>query len=225
GPDPIDQLGQGEPALHRQILSADLGRLEVTYSAVRQSIASGPESLDLTLLEAVLSLRAAEWPAEPLATLLQTLSLPILHAFRRSIAVPDEALQNWQAGICPTCGAWPAIAESRGLERIRVLRCGRCGSGWTLPWQLCPFCANDDHRAMGYIFTEESGEARRVFTCDGCHGFLKTIATHAAIDPLLVAAADLETIALDVVALEHSFAKPPEPGFALDVRIATAPLH
>jgi len=37
---------------------------------------------------------------------------------------------GWSRCDCPVCGAAPALAESRGLEQQRFLRCLRCGAGW-----------------------------------------------------------------------------------------------
>src|SRR5438552_1345771 len=48
---------------------------------------------------------------------------------------------GWSRGYCPVCGAWPVLAELRGLERTRCLRCGRCGVDWQRPWLACVYCS------------------------------------------------------------------------------------
>ena len=45
---------------------------------------------------------------------------------RWAAAVPE----GWVEPFCPICGAWPALAEVRGIERSRYFRCLRCGAGW-----------------------------------------------------------------------------------------------
>src|SRR6266536_833752 len=80
---------------------------------------------------------AAGGDPHPLRVVAQMAVLPLLQACAR--ATGWEALPSWWEGYCPVCGAWPALAEFRGLERKRWLRCGRCGSGisppcrWTSP--------------------------------------------------------------------------------------------
>ena len=51
--------------------------------------------------------------------------MPLLQALRRRFAPAIDP--RWSEGVCPVCGGWPMLAEQRGLERARRLRCGRCG--------------------------------------------------------------------------------------------------
>ena len=59
-------------------------------------------------------------------------------SFRRATAVGRCRDRNWSEGYCPLCGAWPALAEVRGIERSRYLRCGRCGAEWEAHVCLAP---------------------------------------------------------------------------------------
>jgi hypothetical protein len=191
------RLGAGEPVLHGARLRAP-----------------GLEPSDT--IDAALNLEPLEGPE---ATRAQLGLLPLLMAAGAACA-PAVAGSGWQLGICPICAAWPALAESRGIDRPRVMRCGRCGSEWKLPWQLCPFCANADHATLSYLVSDTLGEAKRVFVCERCHGFLKTIATIAPIDSLAVPVEDLATLELDLVAIDAGFQRPAEPGFHLRAHIA-----
>src|SRR6267143_3595992 len=74
---------------------------------------------------------------------------PLLRACARKIGSDGSA--TWWEGYCPLCGAWPTLSEFRGLERKRWLRCGRCGTGWEVPWLRCPFCAETSHENLGYL--------------------------------------------------------------------------
>jgi FdhE protein len=136
-------------------------------------------------------------------------AMPILHSCRRRVARAP-----WRHGSCPVCGAWPTLAEARGLERSRHGRCARCGSDWALPWLQCAFCGNDDHARLHALVPEATGEARKVEACAVCHAYLKSIMTLTPTPPADVAVLDLVTVDLDVAALSEGYARPAE-----------APLH
>jgi hypothetical protein len=105
----------------------------------------------------------------------------------------------WPRGTCPVCGSAPALAESRGLEQRRRLRCDRCAADW--PWQhfLCPFCRTSDHRSLRYEFAEGEQDRYRLAICDSCGGRIKIIATLAPISPPGLLVAELAAIHLDFV--------------------------
>lgn len=209
------RLCAGQPVLHQAPLMLAKPRLLALHAAL--AAASTAPVMDGDLLPALRRALALE-DADPI---LQLTLLPLLQASGRAV---DDAVATagWSSGVCPVCAAWPALAESRGLERSRVLRCGRCGAGWKLPWQLCPFCANSDHASLTYLVSDEIGEARRVFACDRCGGYLKTLATLAPIPPLAVPVEDLATLTLDLAALDAGRQRPTQPGFQIDVRLAWA---
>jgi FdhE protein len=147
-------------------------------------------------------------------------AMPLLHACRRRFAA--AVAPGWAEGCCPICGAWPTLAESRGLERARRLRCARCGGDWGTVAFRCPFCANTDHRQLGSLVPEAGGEARRVETCDRCRGYVKSVATLRAWAADEVALADLASIDLDLAAVERGYARPGAPAVDLGLRIVPA---
>jgi FdhE protein len=144
-------------------------------------------------------------------------AVPLLQACAR--ALQSEVPLAWWEGYCPVCGAWPALAELRGLERKRWLRCGRCSAGWELPLLRCPFCGEMHHDNLGYLAPEESQQTRRVEVCKTCSGYLKAEATVRALAPWAVLLDDLATLPLDVAALERGYARPTRPGYALEARM------
>jgi FdhE protein len=87
--------------------------------------------------------------------------------------------RDWGRLNCPVCGALPALAESRGLEQRRYLRCGRCGAGWPSNRLQCPFCGEDNPRRLIYLVAEEDQHRCRLVLCEGCGGRLKVITTLA----------------------------------------------
>jgi FdhE protein len=132
--------------------------------------------------------------------------LPLLHALRRHFGPALDP--QWSEGHCPVCGDWPLLAEQRGLERARRLRCGRCGSDWAQPGIRCPYCGVIGHAARSTLVSEQDGEARKVETCLQCRGYLKIVSTLRAWASDEVPLADLATVDLDLVALERDFVRP-----------------
>jgi FdhE protein len=159
--------------------------------------------------------------ADALGAVAQLADLPLLQASRRRFAgaIPFD----WYEGYCPICGAWPVLAESRGLERARRPRCGRCGGDWSVLGARCLYCGTTDHADLASLVSTTDGEARRVETCARCRGFLKSVATLRAWAGDEVLLADLATVELDLVALERDFHRPERPAVALGVRLVDAP--
>ncbi|MBI2526252.1 MAG: formate dehydrogenase accessory protein FdhE [Candidatus Rokubacteria bacterium] len=145
------------------------------------------------------------------------LAMPALHACRAAWATRLPVA--WREGYCPVCGAWPMLAELRGLERARHLRCGRCGSSWATDWLRCPFCGNDDHETLRSLLSEDSRESRRVDACGKCRGYVKTQATLTASSPTEVMVEDVVTVAWDICALAEGYLRPSGAGHHLGVTV------
>ena len=107
------------------------------------------------------------------------IAMPLLQACRR--AWTDQTPGTWPHGYCPTCGAWPTLAEIRGLDGARHLRCRCCGGDWATEWLRCPFCGERDHTQLGSLISAEGLEREKIEVCDRCDGYLKTITTFAPI--------------------------------------------
>jgi FdhE protein len=125
-----------------------------------------------------------------------------------SIAAALESLRAglvWEQGSCPTCGSWPLLAELRGLDQNRFLRCGLCASDWPFPRLRCPFCSTSDHQHLGYFQIEGEESRYRAATCDACHGYVKTAFTLEALSPPRLLVADLATLHLDLAAADRGF--------------------
>lgn len=170
---------------------------------------------------------AAGTGADPraLAAVGQLAAMPLLQACGRHLAGRVPA--GWRQGYCPICGAWPALAELRGLESARRLRCGRCGADWGVEWLRCPYCGVTDHRPLGSLVPEEHGDSRKVDVCAACRGYLKTVTTLRPWPSYGVPLEDLATVELDIVARGRGYTRPEAPGFALGARVVgpAAPEH
>jgi FdhE protein len=152
--------------------------------------------------------------APELAPIADLVALPLFLACGKQLKDRGE---GWLEGSCPICGAWPTLAELRGLDRARRLRCGRCGADWGLAPLLCPFCENDDHEKLRSLVPETGGDSRRVDVCLECQGYVKTVAQLAAIRPAMLPLEDLASVDLDVVAMDRGYSRP-EPRAPLGAR-------
>src|SRR5437899_1241709 len=112
-----------------------------------------------------------------LRVIAQMFALPLLQTCGRALAGHLPAGSAWWEGYCPVCLARPTLAEFRGLERKRWLRCGRCGAGWEVPWLRCVFCDEANHENLGYLTPEEGEQSRRAEVCYTCKGYLKAQST------------------------------------------------
>jgi FdhE protein len=146
---------------------------------------------------------------------------PMLQACRRTWA--DRVPAGWAYGYCPICGSRPALAEIRGLNGTRYLRCGCCGADWRIEWLRCPFCGESDHEKLGSLLSANRLDRETIAVCDGCQGYVKTITTLTPIRPEHVVLQDLATLALDVAALGHDYRRPAANGRGVAVRVVSEP--
>ncbi len=217
-------LGQADAWVRH--LFAAAGREESPQTAALAAAAESDRLDAVALLEATINQDAPRLAAlsaevgvdsDALGAVAQLAALPLLRACARVLTplVPPA----WNGGCCPVCGAWPAVAESRGLERSRRLRCGRCGTDWGLVALRCPFCGTDEHTQLGSLISETEGEARKVETCDNCRGYVKSVATLRAWAPEEVPLVDLASVDLDLAAIDRDFGRPTAPAFDLGLRL------
>ena len=147
----------------------------------------------------------------------QLAALPLLQTCGR--ALRDQVPASWWEGYCPVCGAWPTLAEFRGLERKRWLRCGRCATGWEVAWLRCPFCNEGEHTNLGYLAPEDGETTRKVEVCDTCKGYVKAEPTVKSLVAWEIVLNDLATVPLEVAALDRGYHRPERPGFALEASV------
>jgi FdhE protein len=178
------------------LLSASLAR---DTHAIRTGAAHRGLAPDLVWL-------VAELAVSPFAHALQ-------HALFAAAANNDAlagALDRWPHGFCPACGSWPAVAEVAANRR--VLRCSFCAVAWELPRYGCVYCGEEGAKfvaAAPDARMVEGRRSRRVEICNACRSYMKAVDV-AGLSPFpLVALADLETMDLDMAALERGYTRPP----------------
>jgi len=203
--------GAGEAAEHIQsalesggmeagsLLAASLARdqIAIRTGAVHRGLAP-----DLVWL-------VAELAVSPFAHALQRALFA--NAAANAVTSLGAALTSWNRGYCPACGSWPALAEVVGGRR--VLRCSFCAVAWELATYACIYCEEDADPFVTAAADEERRD-RRIELCSRCAGYLKTVDVPALSPFPLLAIADLETMDLDLTAMERGHTRPPLPGVA-----------
>jgi FdhE protein len=158
---------------------------------------------------------------EALQAVASLLPMPFLHACRRRWAAAISA--GWMEGYCSVCGAWPAFAEVRGIERSRYLRCVRCGSEWQSHCLFCLYCGMDDHKELESLVPEPGGSTRMIEACRRCRRYIKALTSLQGAAPEEVLIEDLASVDLDIAALDQGYKKPDGPGYSLDVTVTNKP--
>jgi FdhE protein len=209
----VPRLAGATLAIDPDVATAWLRRLVGLAAESTPALAGVGERLDaLQALEAAIALDMARIdrladeagvPREPMRAVLPLTPYPWLErcGARLGGTIEHEHPHAW----CPICGSWATLAEARGLEGARRLRCGRCGGDWRAQWLRCPFCG--------------TGESRRADGCAACGAWVKTIATLGASATGELRLLDLATVELDVAALERGWSRPVGLGAPLDVRV------
>lgn len=146
-------------------------------------------------------------PAELTSTLLRLSLLPFLEQVAAQL-VPARAAHSWKRGYCPACGAWPILAEQRGLEQFRYLRCGLCASAWEVDRVWCPFCDERNHLLLGYLHVEGEEQRQRAATCDACRSYLKVRSTLSPLTTPQLLAEEVALVHLDLIAAQKGYAPP-----------------
>ena len=112
------------------------------------------------------------------------------------------ALSHWTRGYCPLCGSWPALAELVNGQQVH--RCALCAAAWTRPDGACSYCETP----LPVPTADPALPIREARTCEHCHGYLKRITTAACLPFPLVAIADLDTMDLDLDAMQRRYTRP-----------------
>jgi FdhE protein len=157
---------------------------------------------------------------EALGVIGQLAATPLLHACAQRWR--EHIPSVWTHGYCPICGAWPALAELRGLERNRRLRCGRCASDWPLPVLQCAYCGENHHDHLGTLTPEGESQTRRVEVCYTCKGYLKAFTTLRPMTLRAIAMTDLASVDLDLIAQEREYSRPAQYAHMLTVSVSRA---
>lgn len=180
--------GKGKPGEARTAVQA--------LSATMQQWACERELDEHTLLQLV------HWAAAP---------------FRRRAGHRYQAelagLITNERGHCPICSREPDLAELSSAEHgRRYLLCLPCDLRWHFKRMGCPHCGNMDFERLGYLLVGND-QAYKIYHCEACKGYLKTIDRRDDNAPLHSPSPLLEnarTCFLDILAVEKGYHPTPE---------------
>lgn len=134
----------------------------------------------------------------------------------RGLVVPATLSPLPGPQACPCCGSAAhagVVLTADGKAGLRYLECSLCGSRWHAVRARCTLC--DDPHEVTYCSLDGHHPGVHAETCDGCHGYIKTMFLDR--DPLLDPLADdLATLALDVLVGEGGHARASPNLFLLD---------
>jgi FdhE protein len=156
---------------------------------------------------------------EAFQAVIALLAIPFLQACNRRWASP--LTESFTEGYCPICGSWPALAEMRGIERSRYLRCGRCGSEWHAQILHCAYCGTTNHEHLASLVPGKAMSSGAIEACRRCHTYLKVFTRLQGRPAAEVMLEDLATVDFDVAALEHGYTRPIRPGRDIEISVVT----
>ena len=113
----------------------------------------------------------------------------------------DQSL--WLRGYCPVCGAVPDLALLDEESGARHLLCSRCNSQWRYVRLRCPFCGTSDSTKLQYYPGDD--ETYRLYVCEDCKHYLKTIDLRVAQTRLPLRVERLLTVRMDVAAQQKGY--------------------
>ncbi len=112
--------------------------------------------------------------------------------------LPHLEQERWKRGYCPVCGGAPDFATLEEESGARHLLCSRCNAQWSFRRLGCPFCGTTDHTKIVYYPSED--EVYRLYVCQECNRYLKTIDLREVEREVLLAAERITTVAMDAAA-------------------------
>jgi len=114
-----------------------------------------------------------------------------------------HAAKNWDQGYCPVCGGQPSLAFLTE-NGARILVCEFCRHQWPFKRILCPSCGTTDAKSISYFFSEEE-KTYRVYTCDACKKYIKTVDTRQLTRPFYPPLESIVTVHLDLQARQMGY--------------------
>jgi hypothetical protein len=172
--------------------AALLSRAKIDWRDLALDIAWNNEAkVERTALDQLL-------PVELLLSVAKLTVMPVLASCSSELAL-HMPVTLASTARCPNCSRLPSLAESRGLEGQRILRCGVCAAGWPGPRLGCAACGERSATAVRSLFVEGEESRHRVVVCDSCGFRLKVISTLGPLSAPALIVAELATVHLDFI--------------------------
>lgn len=194
---PVDRL-RLEPTLFSQAVE----RIAGLVAERRPHWAIAPDIPHLALV--------GEWyrrgvlPDRTLSLVMQLALHPFLEREARDILyAPGVDLSQWWRGWCPLCGGLPSFAALKPPSGERALLCPRCWAQWSFSRVMCPFCGEDTATQLGYYPSADN--IYRLYVCESCRGYLKTVDYRELAQPLSMPVLDILTTDMDLAAVGQGY--------------------
>ena len=111
--------------------------------------------------------------------------------------------ERWRRRYCPICGGRPDFAFLDNEQGTRWLLCSRCDAEWLFQRLQCPFCGTHDQKALAF-FTDDAG-LYRLYVCEQCKHYLKTIDLRQAKSEVLLPLERFDTLGMDTQAQQQGY--------------------
>lgn len=149
----------------------------------------------------LLSYLKTDLPPESFGFLLNHTVKPFMRQYADNISTFFDS-ETWLKGNCPVCGGKPTLALLEKENGKRYLYCGLCEVKWRFHRLGCPYC--NDYES--HFFTVEGMEKYRVYYCEKCHGYIKTIdGAKTGGSRLKLFWEDINTVQLDILAMREGY--------------------
>ena len=228
GPGVVDAAKENSESAERllpdEMFVVDAGQLLAFEAEVREAIARHRPNLAPTMAEVgspfpadlagtvqvseLLACAETKPEGTPLDQLAAFIARQTLYPFLRAYA---EALEPVLAeleilgGVCPVCGGLPDMAAFSKPDGDRRLLCSLCDTEWLFARIGCPFCGNEDTSTLSYYAGDT--EAYRLYVCEGCRRYLKTIDERGMADPIPLPVQRILRVGMDVSAQESGYTR------------------
>jgi len=221
----IQRLKQGIPLVRFEEFAID-GTLAKTtfikvialFSEYPQLFGEIPERLKATMAGRFLTKKAqkAWFTGKPLPpTLAEGISNNLIQAIlqatmqpflnKHALALIDQVEEDaWRRNYCPICGGSPDLSYLEKEVGARGLICSRCDAEWIYQRLQCPYCRNAEQSSLHFL-EDEKGGFYRLYLCDKCHTYLKTIDLRKTEDEVLFPLERIYTLDLDNQAREKGY--------------------
>jgi FdhE protein len=127
---------------------------------------------------------------------------PFLTSYAAAL-IDSVEQERWRRGYCPICGGNPDFSFLSKENGARWLLCSRCDTEWLFQRLKCPYCNNSDQKTLSYYTADEG--PYRLYVCDNCKHYLKTIDMRNARSDTLIALERLLTLEIDIQARDYGY--------------------
>lgn len=137
-----------------------------------------------------------------LPAMIQATLQPFLAAYAR-VFIDSVEPGTWRRRYCPVCGGSPDISFLEKEHGARWLVCSRCDAAWLFQRLQCPYCGNQEQKALAF-FTDDKG-LYRLYVCEKCRCYLKAVDLRKVEAEVLMPLERFYTLDLDAQARELGY--------------------